>query len=96
MFFVHRLGYMDVRGQYQPIMSQLAKMTVTALQLAVISEQISSVEYLLSLVPDSNEKVESDLKLSMIGGPKTHVDFQESINMYGEGDRDQFNRINSL
>ena len=63
-------------------MSQLAKMTVTALQLAVISEQISAVELLLSLVPNSNEKAESDLKLSMISGPKAQVDFEEKIERY--------------
>ena len=68
-------------------MSQLAKMTVTALQLAVISEEISAVELLLSLVPSSNEKAESDLKLSMICGPKAKVDFEESIEKYGEADR---------
>ena len=78
---------MDAREQYQPIMSQLAKMTVTSLQLAVISEEISAVELLLSLVPTSSEKAENDLKLSMIGGPKARVDFEESIKMYGEGDR---------
>ena len=83
---------MDAKDQYQPIMSQLAKMTVTALQLAVISEQISAVEYLLSLAPATlsngiNEKSESDLKLWMIGGPKARVDFKEGILMYGEGDR---------
>ena len=84
---------MDAKDQYQPIMSQLAKMTVTAIQLAVISEQISAVEYLLSLVQTTDEeKTESDLKLWMIGGPKARVDFQESILMYGEGDRDQIQK----
>ena len=82
-----RLGYVDEKDQYQPIKSQLAKMTVTALQLAVISEKLCAVKLLLSLVPSSNEKAESDLKLSMISGPKAKVEFEDDIEMYGEGDR---------
>ena len=78
---------MDTNKQYQPIMSQNARMTVTSLQLAVISEQILVVKFLLSLVQDSNKDAEIDLQLSMIGGAEAQVDFEDVIEMYGEGDR---------
>ena len=68
-------------------MSQNAQMTVTSLQLAVISEQISTVKLLFSLVPNSTEDAEIDVKLSMIGGAEAQVEFEDDIEMYGEGDR---------
>ena len=78
---------MDTDKQYQPIMSQSAQMTVTSLQLAVISEQIHAVKLLLSLVPNSTDEAKIDVKLSMIGGAEAQVEFEDDIEMYGEGDR---------
>ena len=83
-----RLGYFDEKNnEYHPIMSQVAKMTVTSLQLAIISGQISVVEELLAMVPMSNDQYEGEAKLSIISGQKATVEFLEGIEKYGEGDR---------
>ena len=63
-------------------------MTVTSLQLAVISGEISVVKLLLSMVHNSNDPEKGDdAKLAEIGGPKASVGFNDDISRYGEGDR---------
>ena len=81
-----RTGYLDDSGNFQPAMSQMATMTVTSLQLAIISGQLSSVQMLLSLVTTSEGK-EDEAKLQFIGEPKASVDFDEGIWRFSEGDR---------
>ena len=68
------------------MMTQFAKMKVTALQLAVISGQISIVEKLLCLVSTSSDQAGGETNVSLIAGHKTTVEFEEDIEKYGEGD----------
>ena len=65
----------------------MATMTVTSLQLAIISQQLSSVRMLLSLLPILEGKDEDEARLQFIGEPKTSLEFEEGIWRYFEGDR---------
>ena len=85
--FFGRSGYLDDSGDYQPTVSQMATMTVTSLQLAIISQQLSSVIMLLSLLPILEGKDEDEARLQFIGEPKTSLEFEEGIWRYFEGDR---------
>ena len=86
--YFYRLGYVEEKtNNYQPMMPQSAKMKVTALQLAVISGQISIVDKLLCMVSTSSEQAGGETSLSLITGHETTVVFEEDIEKYGEGDR---------
>ena len=86
--FLCRTGYLDDFGKFQPAMCQMATMTVTSLQLAVISGQLSSVRKLLSLLTTTDGNSDDDeVKLRFIGEPKARVDFPEGIWRYSEGDK---------
>ena len=70
------------------MMTQPADMTVTSLQLAVISGHISIVEKLLSMVSTSSDKAGGETSLSLIVDQKTIVEFEDNkTDRYGEGDR---------